>query len=854
LIIIFSLDFLIDLDVIGLFFIWQLMFLATHTVVHADSAEPSNQIQDFESTFAITNYPNEFLPGWHGNEIRETSSRIYQANGLGRNSSKALAVQPISTFDGEVIIRLQPQGMIDAKVRFWARSVKNGSGDRPAQVYYSWGDRLDGDYSDWEILGGANEFSNEDQEFRVFELFLPSKLTETSEVFLKLQIQYGSGSGTCAKWLMDDFEFGEFVVDKTAPSVTSILGFDEREVEIRFDEGLDPVFSEFAFNYSLNGIEPSFVNRMSDSLVYLSFEEKLENGKGYELGISQIPDLEGNFLKDTLISFQFFDPTFIPSKTLVINEIMPAPKPDLDLPNVEYVEIFYTGDYPIRLEGLSYSNSRSTVFLQNEWIQPGEFFLLAPESQALLLKEYGKVIGIKSWPSLLNSGDQLSLKDDEENMIDKIAYSTASWGGSEYANGGYSLEVANPLFYCDQSELLRPSIDPLRGTPGRQNSVFDLTPDETAPVLNSYEFTSSKTLLLSFSKPILAGFDNSSFVVEPSAEVDSVVQAGSKQILMFFSEDITANIIYKLNINGLMDCSGNEYIQAEPLQLVLPVGAKIGDVLINELLFNPKTGSPKFVELINVTDNFLEVKHWKLANLDETGEVDQVKPISEISLIIPPKGVLAISPNPDQLKIDFPKSTFGFFVKISTLPSYPIAGGTVVLVDSAGMVAEEFTYAEELHHPLLRDSKGVSLERLSTKSPASLSANWHSASAIEEYATPGRKNSQVISGEFEGEMIQIDPEVFDPEGSNGNTFTSIRYKLDQSGWVGSFRVYSTTGQLIQVLAQNELLGASGLFTWTGTDIQGKIVRPGYYILLVELYDLSAGAKTVRKTIVIATRL
>lgn len=43
---------------------------------------------------------------------------------------------------------------------------------------------------------------------------------------------------------------------------------------------------------------------------------------------------------------------------------------------------------------------------------------------------------------------------------------------------------------------------------------------------------------------------------------------------------------------------------------------------------------------------------------------------------------------------------------------------------------------------------------------------------------------------------------------------------------------------MQVLAQNEVLGVTGLFTWTGTDSQGKIVRPGYDILLVELYDLS----------------
>ncbi|MEB2780823.1 lamin tail domain-containing protein [Algoriphagus sp. C2-6-M1] len=839
---------------VGVFFIWQFIFFAVFTVSDASRGYASNQIQDFESGFSINNNLNEFLPGWYANEIGSTSSRIYQASGLGRNGSKSLAVQPISTFNGEVIIQLSPQGFIDPKVRFWTRSMKNGTGDRPAQVFFSWGRSLDGNYSGREILGGANEFGNEDQEFRLFELVLPDSFSESEEIFLRLEVRYGPGAGTCAKWLMDDFEFGEVVVDKTAPEVLRVRGFDENKVEIQFDEALDPIFSEFLISYKLNAQEPVEVKLKADSLVYLSFEEKIEKGKRYELSIGQISDLEGNFLKDTLISFQFFDPTDIPPKTLVINEIMPAPKADLDLPNVEYVEVFHAGEYPVRLGGITWSNSRSTVTLQDEWIPPGDFLLMVPENQAAFMRKYGQVIPIKNWPTLLNSGDQLSLKDDEGNLIDMISYSTKSWGGSEFASGGYSLEVANPFYACEQSELLSHSIDPLRGTPGSENSTFDLSPDEIPPVLNSIEFTSSKSLLMTFSKPILASFVKSNFLFVPSLEIDSIAYTSSRQISLYFSDEVTPNTVYNLTSSELKDCSGNEYIQADPIQLVLPVQAKIGDVLINELLFNPKIGSPKFVELINVTDNYLEVKQWKLANLDNSGEIDQVKLLSETSLIISPQGFLAITTNPAMLKLDFSKSAYGEFAKIATLPSYPIAGGTVVLLDSSGTIAESFTYSEDLHHPLLRDPKGVSLERHSTGSPASLAANWHSTSSIEEYATPGRRNSQVISAEFTGDLIQIDPEIFDPEGSNGNTFTSIRYAIAQPGWVGSFRIYSTAGQLVQSLAQNEVLGTSGLVTWTGTDSQGKIVRPGYYILLVELYDLSGQVRTVRKTVVIATKL
>jgi hypothetical protein len=56
-----------------------------------------------------------------------------------------------------------------------------------------------------------------------------------------------------------------------------------------------------------------------------------------------------------------------------------------------------------------------------------------------------------------------------------------------------------------------------------------------------------------------------------------------------------------------------------------------------------------------------------------------------------------------------------------------------------------------------------------------------------------------------------------------------------------------------VLAQNEILGTKGFFTWTGTDSSGQIVRTGYYILLVELFDLSGNQKYIKKTIVVATK-
>lgn len=820
-------------------------FLVSNTLVHA-------QKQSFEEVFVTTNFPNQFLPNWYGNEVRSTNSRIFQAKGLGLSQTNALGVQPISSFDGEIIIRLNPAKFLSPSIQFWAKSIKNGSGDRAASVYTSWSDKLDSEYSSLEIVGSEVEFKNEDQQFRLFQLLIPESLEGSDELYLKFEIKYGLGSGTCARWILDDFEFGDFEEDSVLPRIVDVRGFEENEIQIQFSEKVDPVFSIIQLNYKLNGVEPESVVLNLDSIATLSFSEPLNHGGILSLAVSQIPDLAGNFLKDTLVSFDFFDPTFIPLKTLVINEIMPAPKADLDLPNVEYVELLNLADYPIRTNGLTWSNSRSKVLLSDMWIDPQEYLLLVPRSQTDQMEGFGKIIPLDSWPTLLNGGDQLRLQDQNGIDIDFLTYSSASWNNSEFVNSGYSLEVTNPFLACDQSGFLKVSVDPLRGTPGRENSVFNLSPDETRPFVTELSFLDSTTVFIQFSEPIQFNFEKRNIVFEPSLEIDTLFRGTSSSLIIRLEKFAEESIEHRVLIKEIFDCYGNE-LEFKEHKLILPSLSKKGDVIINELLFNPKTGRPKFVELFNHSTNYIDVGKMSLANFDDNGNPDQEREIKKEGYILPPISFLAITTDTLKLKQDFPKSDSRNFLQMQSLPSYPISGGSVVLLNQDKGVLEGVSYDEEMHHPLLRDPKGVSLERISTESPADLKINWHSSSGLEDYGTPGRKNSQVFNGEFDTEIIHINPEVFDPEGSNGNTFTTVSYKLNQSGWIGTFEIYDIDGRLVEVLDRNSVLGSSGIYTWSGTDDLGGKVRPGYYILLVELFDLQGKVKILKKTLVIASR-
>jgi hypothetical protein len=155
---------------------------------------------------------------------------------------------------------------------------------------------------------------------------------------------------------------------------------------------------------------------------------------------------------------------------------------------------------------------------------------------------------------------------------------------------------------------------------------------------------------------------------------------------------------------------------------------------------------------------------------------------------------------------------------------------------------------------LLRSTKGVSLERISPVFPSHIPSTWQSASSSQDYATPGLKNSTALSAEPVFEPISLFPQVFDPGGSTGPSQVSIRYSMEQSGWVGSFIIYSAAGREVRILGQNQILGTSGVFSWTGTDASGTRVPPGYYILVAQLFDLTGRVKVVKRTLVVGSPL
>ncbi|WP_375584905.1 lamin tail domain-containing protein [Cyclobacterium xiamenense] len=639
------------------------------------------------------------------------------------------------------------------------------------------------------------------------------------------------------------------------PELLEVEPLPANQLLLHFDKELNPVLAVVPGFYSANGEPPSWVSvEGNGDRILLTFDAGWENGQDIRLRIEALEDLDGNTIVPVDLVFPYRSPQIPGFRELVINELMPAPRGGNALPEAEYLELFNPTDLTFPLGGMVLSNSRTETTLPRASLGPGQYLILCPESMVEAFSRFGPVLGLKSWPTLLNSGDLVSLKNTQGLLVDRIRFDPGMPLGSEVSANGFSLEAINPWYPCESGTNYAPSISENKGTPGQPNSVFDASPDRTKPQLLSAIPEDDYRILLRFSKPVGPHNEESSFRLTPEREIrasysDSLDQF---QYVVELLEPLQQNQAYLLTTENWRDCSGNSIDpEAADLWLKIPGVAEEGDLLLNEILFNPDAGVPKFVEIYNHSEKYLNLKNWKLANATE-GEITNRRIIAGGNLIVDPFDYLVVTTDVQRLAERYPLHDREKMVEMS-LPSYPIRSGTVILLDPDENWVERLDYEEDFHHAFLRDFKGISLERYSVTAPTNDPENWHSASAHVGHASPGAKNSQVFVPGSSAFGISVTPEVFVPMATGEQPFTTISYTMETPGFQATLRIFTPTGVPVKVLCENAIWGAEGFYTWDGTNERGEKVNAGYYILSVELVHPSGQVQHLKKTVVVGAK-
>lgn len=662
------------------------------------------------------------------------------------------------------------------------------------------------------------------------------------------------------KFYYDDFYMGPYILDVTAPEISAISVISATELDVLFNEPIDQFTAETVGNYSVdNGIgNPSIatLDGGNPSLVHLTFGSSFVNGSQYQLTVSGVEDLSANAMTATVEDFIYVVTSSAGYRDVVINEFMADPSPVVGLAESEYVEVFNASNNFIDLTGWKLGDASSFGTVGSHIIGPGEYALLVPSTTANLFVFYPNVVSVTSFPSLNNSGDDIVLQDENEVEVDKLTFNTLWYlPDLNFSDGGYSLEQINPFAACTNVHNWKVSADPLGGTPSAQNSVFDTTPDTIGPLLNSVDIVSNQALILWLNEALdenLIGTGSISF--EPPLTVSSVALGGENfQLEVSLNTMIDTGVVYTASIVGLADCEGNLQTSDSTATFILPFQADSGDFVINEVLFNPYTGGSDYVELVNVTNRVLNLRGWQLANFDEEEGISGHRTTTSQNYAVQAGGYVLLTEDTTDVAMNYIQHGINNFIE-TDLPPFNNDSGTVYLLLADSSVSERFVYTEDMHFPLLSSVDGVSLERLDIEREVNDMGNWHSAAETAGFGTPGLVNSQYYPTSISDGDVTIDPEIFSPDNDGFNDVLNINYTFTEPGNVATIRIYDANGRSVRELATNDLLGASGTFTWDGTTDKGEKARIGMYVILFESFSTSGNKSNFKMSTVLGGRL
>ena len=545
---------------------------------------------------------------------------------------------------------------------------------------------------------------------------------------------------------------------------------------------------------------------------------------------------------------------------VVMDEIMADPAPPVGLPNAEFIELKNTSAVAFNLIGWRLGDASTAATIGTNFIlEPDSFVIICANSAAAAFRVYGNVIGVSNFPSLNNDAGQLYLRSREGTTIHAVAYASTWYQNPVKALGGWSLEMIDIHNPCSGVTNWTASTDPTGGTPGRKNTVNAIQKDDQAPVLLSAFANDSITITASFDEPLDSAASSLLTSYQVSDGVGTPVSAIAiapffNQVQLQTKAALQPGKIYKLDITNVADCAGNNIGNYHNTRLGLTVAAGASDIIINEILFNPKPDGADYVEIYNRSNLLINLKDCYIATRSLSGAVGTPVSISLTNRVLFPGEYAVITEDELAVKKQYLAKNPETFAVVNSLPSLPDDKGNLLLINTQGKLLDELSYDAHWHFALLGNAEGVALERIDYNKPTQDAANWHSAATSAGYGTPGYQNSQYRNdGQLPG-SISISPPVFSPDNDGLDDFLTINYQFPAPGYVCNITVFDASGRPVCYITRNALCGRQGYFRWDGLDGNYVKLPIGVYVILTDVFNLQGKTRRFKQAVTLARRL
>lgn len=647
---------------------------------------------------------------------------------------------------------------------------------------------------------------------------------------------------------LDDVYIGPEIVDETPPELENINILNENQIALKFNEAIDETVALDADNYNIDNQlnSPDFVEFFENhSTILLTFSKTIQEDVNYKLIINKIQDVSGNVAENIEVVFIHH---ITHENDLLINEIMADPEPVVGLPAAEYIEVFNNSGYPIDIGGwfLTIGTTEKEI-TEHIVIQPDDYLIFCKNDAIEMMSDYGNCLGFSGF-AVTNAGVRIELRNRDHELMSDVEFDLTWYRDKTKAEGGWSLEQIDPDAACAAKQNWRASTDKNGGTPGSRNSVD--ADNILIPSVDYIDVISENTIDVVFDQKMdiqTLGTRENYTIIEFDTHPNEITlfPEDTRRVRLHLGQDIEQNSVYNLLIENVLNCTGVPLPPESRLSFGLPVTPENGDIIINEILFNPIEPAGDYVELYNNSGKVFNLADMKIGVVKSTfpnpPDTTLMQICNENRLFLPYSFAL-LTTTVKEIAEQYECQTDNF-LEMHSFPQYPNSEAVVILTHNSQAI-DVIGYSEKEHYPLLTVTKGVSLERIGD--------GWHSAAAP-LYGTPGSKNSSSVEDKEIDDEIEVIPKIFSPDNDGFDDITTINYKFNETGFTININIFDSEGRFMKRVADNCLAATVGYFVWDGLDANGHVVPPGIYVVLTEIFDLQGVVKRFKNAVVVVTR-
>jgi len=610
---------------------------------------------------------------------------------------------------------------------------------------------------------------------------------------------------------------------------------------------------ESAVKLTVDGLKIPSISNIQGTMIDFELSSLLKAGRR-TLIISGLTTANGVFI-DVDATINIDVSAIINPRDILINEYLYYPPEDIP----QFVELVNVSGNTLNLKGWELrdnSTGNRSITSSDMWIEPGAYLVLTPDSSTLSTYYSAPNVRQMARFPFLNRGskDAVILRTQSGQTIDSLAYAPSP------AGDGVSIERISLQAPSWAPTNWKPSAHRRGATPGEPNSI---PPEEpSTPTMDLAVLTTPQSLTLTFSSEIdITSVYNVSIngirvSISPCTSADwRVVQCSSVAVLPVEPDKPSF-----IEIEGARSLLG---YTLPMLRVPISWVPDRGDILINEIMFNPLQarfdgGSDQshYVELVNVRGHHVHVSDIQMKTKSTTSSTSStITFLERDKAFIAPQSILVLHADTASTEVSRLSRFFGlntdsryFRANRSTL-SLNSTAGDVWIFSSGQTTIDSIRYDAEFHYPSVRDRRGVSLERIALGGSSLDPRNWGSH-AGPLGGSPGRPNSIVHdSRPTTAAAVELYPNPFSPDNDGHEDVISIRLIMPDPGWLTKVSVYDRHGRNVRTLADGERIGMSYEIFWNGLDDQNRRVFTGFYVVLIEAWHVEQRKSQIIKKVV-----